>query len=80
VPTTTFTAPAEVVVYFKAIPVLVDVDPVTLCMDPEDAQRKVTSKTRVILPVHFAGQPRDMDRILQLAQPSPLGRSVERIG
>src|ERR1700691_4297341 len=67
VPTTTFTATAEVVVYFKAIPVLVDVDPVTLCMNPEDAQRKITSKTRAILPVHFAGQPCDMDSIGQLA-------------
>src|SRR5580693_3023584 len=46
VPTTTFTATAEVVVYFKAIPVLVDVDPITLCIDPEEAQRKITSKTR----------------------------------
>ena len=40
VPTTTFTATAEVVVYFKAIPVLVDVDPVTLCIDPEEAQKE----------------------------------------
>lgn len=67
VPTTTFTATAEVVVYFKAIPVLVDVDPITLCMDPVDAERKITSKTRAILPVHFAGQPCDMDRIQELA-------------
>jgi perosamine synthetase len=67
VPTTTFTATAEVVVYFKAIPVLVDVDPVTLCIDPEQARRKVTSRTRAILPVHFAGQPCDMDRIQHLA-------------
>jgi dTDP-4-amino-4,6-dideoxygalactose transaminase len=67
VPTTTFTATAEVAVYFKAIPVLVDVDPVTLCIDPEDAQRKITSKTRAIIPVHFAGQPCDMDRIGELA-------------
>jgi perosamine synthetase len=67
VPTTTFTATAEVAVYFKAIPVLVDVDPVTLCMDPEDAQRRISVKTRAILPVHFAGQPCDMDRIQQLA-------------
>ena len=67
VPTTTFTATAEVVVYFKAIPVLVDVDPVTLCIDPEEAGKKVTSRTRAILPVHFAGQPCDMDRIQQLA-------------
>jgi dTDP-4-amino-4,6-dideoxygalactose transaminase len=67
VPTTTFTATAEVAVYFKAIPVLVDVDPVTLCIDPEDAQRKISARTRAILPVHFAGQPCDMDRIRQLA-------------
>lgn len=67
VPTNTFTATAEVAVYFKAIPVLVDVDPITLCIDPEDAQRKITSRTRAILPVHFAGQPCDMDRIQQLA-------------
>jgi dTDP-4-amino-4,6-dideoxygalactose transaminase len=67
VPTTTFTATAEVVVYFKAIPVLVDVDPITLCIDPEEARKKVTSRTRAILPVHFAGQPCDMDRIQLLA-------------
>ncbi len=67
VPTTTFTATAEVVVYFKAIPVLVDVDPITLCIDPEEARKKVTSRTRAILPVHFAGQPCDMDRIQELA-------------
>jgi perosamine synthetase len=36
-------------------------------MDPEDAQRKISSKTRAILPVHFAGQPCDMERIQQLA-------------
>lgn len=67
VPTNTFTATAEVVVYFKAIPILVDIDPVTLCMDPADAENKITSKTRAIIPVHFAGQPCDMDKIRQLA-------------
>ena len=67
VPTTTFTATAKVVVYFKAIPVLVDVNPITLCIGPEDAERKITSRTRAILLVHFAGQPCDMDRIQQLA-------------
>ncbi len=67
VPTTTFTATAEVVVYFKAIPVLVDVDPITLCIDPEQAREKITSRTRAILPVHFAGQPCDMDKIQELA-------------
>jgi dTDP-4-amino-4,6-dideoxygalactose transaminase len=67
VPTTTFTATAEVVVYFKAIPVLVDVDPVTLCIDPAEAEKKITARTRAILPVHFAGQPCDMEQIRKLA-------------
>jgi dTDP-4-amino-4,6-dideoxygalactose transaminase len=67
VPTTTFTASAEVVVYFKAKPVLVDVDPETLCIDPEDAERRITSKTRAIIPVHYSGQPCDMDAIQDIA-------------
>jgi dTDP-4-amino-4,6-dideoxygalactose transaminase len=67
VPTTTFTASAEVVVYFKAKPVLVDVDPETLCIDPVDAERRITSKTRAIIPVHYSGQPCDMDAIQDLA-------------
>jgi perosamine synthetase len=67
VPTTTFTASAEVVCYFKAKPVLVDVDRESLCMDPADAERRITSKTRAIIPVHFAGQPCDMDEIQALA-------------
>jgi len=67
VPTTTFTASAEVVVYFKAKPVLVDVDSETLCIDPVDAERRITSKTRAIIPVHYSGQPCDMDAIQDLA-------------
>jgi len=68
VPTTTFTASAEVVVYFKAKPVLVDVDSETLCIDPVDAERRITSKTRAIIPVHYSGQPCDMDAIQDLAK------------
>jgi perosamine synthetase len=67
VPTITFTSTAEVVCYFKAKPVLVDVDPESLCMDPTDAERRITSKTRAIIPVHYAGQPCDMDAIQALA-------------
>lgn len=67
VPTTTFTATAEAVSYFKAKPVLVDVDAVSLCMDPGDARRRITPKTRAIIPVHFAGQPCDMEEIQDLA-------------
>jgi dTDP-4-amino-4,6-dideoxygalactose transaminase len=68
VPTLTFTATAEVVTYFKAKPVLVDVEPryFNLCM--EDAERKITPKTRIIIPVHFAGHPCPMDSMVDLAQ------------
>lgn len=67
VPTTTFTATAEVVVYLGATPVLVDVDPVTLNLDPVDAARRITPRTKAILPVHFAGHPCDMAALLALA-------------
>ena len=68
VPTTTFTSTAEVVCYFKAKPVLVDVDSKTLCMDPIDAERRITDKTRAVIPVHYAGQPCEMDAIQAIAK------------
>ncbi len=68
VPTVTFTATAEVVTYFGARPVFVDIDPVTLNMSPSDAALKITTKTRAIIPVHFGGQACDMDAIHDLAQ------------
>jgi len=67
-PTTTFTATAEVVTYFGARPVLVDIDPLTMNLDPEDAARRITLKTKAIIPVHLAGQPCDMDEIHALAR------------
>ena len=67
-PTTTFTATAEAVTYLRARPVLVDIEPVTMNMDPEDAARRITSKTRAIIPVHLGGQPCDMDEIHTLAR------------
>lgn len=66
-PTMTFTATAEVVTYFKARPVLVDCLPNTLNIDPDQIERAITSKTKAIIPVHFAGHPCDMDRILDIA-------------
>ena len=68
IPTTTFTATGEVVTYFGAKPVLVDVSPDSMNLNCADAARRVTSRTRAIIPVHFAGQPCDMDEIRALAQ------------
>ena len=68
VPTMTFAATAEVVRYFKAKPVLVDCCPGTLNLDPGLIERAITPKTKAIIPVHFAGLPCEMDRVLALAK------------
>lgn len=67
VPTTTFTSTAEVACYFGAKPVLVDVERDTHNMDVSCLEKAVTDRTRAILPVHFAGQPCDMDEIMAIA-------------
>jgi dTDP-4-amino-4,6-dideoxygalactose transaminase len=67
VPTTTFTATAEVVTYFGARPVLVDIDPRTLNIDLLDIERRITLSTKAIIPVHFAGTPCDMDELHEVA-------------
>ena len=68
VPTMTFTATAEVVVYFKAKPVLVDCEGDTLNMDATQIESKITPNTKAIIPVHVAGQPCDMSRIMAIAR------------
>ncbi len=68
VPDLTFVATANVVRYTEATPVLVDADPVTWSLDPEDARRKVTARTRAIIPVHIYGHPADLDPLLDLAR------------
>jgi dTDP-4-amino-4,6-dideoxygalactose transaminase len=68
VPTMTFTATAEVVLYFKARPVLVDCEPGTLNLNSNEIEQAITSKTKAIVPVHMAGQPCDMNKILQIAK------------
>jgi len=68
IPAMTFTASGEVVSYFNANPVIVDVDRETHNILPEEIERAITSKSRVIMPVHFGGQPADMDSILEIAK------------
>ena len=67
-PTNTFVATAEVVTYFGAIPVLCDIEEDTHNMDVSRLERLITPRTRAIIPVHFAGQPCDMDEIMALAR------------
>jgi len=66
VPTNTFVATAEVVTYFDAIPVLCDIEASTHNIDVSKIEALITNKTKAIIPVHFAGQPCDMDELNQL--------------
>lgn len=67
-PTLTFTATVEVARYLGANAVLVDVDPVTLNMDPKLLRAAITPRTKVIMPVHYGGLSCDMDAIFSIAQ------------
>lgn len=72
VPTMTFPATAEIVCYFGAKPVIIDVDEFTLNISLEAIEKAITPKTKAIIPVHYGGQPCDMDEILELAQKNNL--------
>lgn len=67
VPALTFVAGANCVLYCGAKPVLCDVYPDTITIDVEQAQKKITKKTRAIIAVDFAGHPADWDKLKKLA-------------
>src|SRR5262245_35921034 len=67
VPDLTFVASANAVVYTGAKPVFADIEPDTWCIDPVSVARKITAKTKAIMPVHLYGHPARMDEILKLA-------------
>jgi dTDP-4-amino-4,6-dideoxygalactose transaminase len=68
IPTTTFASTAEVVRYFDAMPVAVDINRETHCIDVSKIGQAITARTKAIIPVHYGGQPCDMDEILQIAK------------
>jgi len=68
IPTMTFASTAEVVLYFNAQPILVDCAPGSFHIDPQQIERAITSRTKAIIPVHYAGRACDMDAILDIAQ------------
>ncbi|GAA1228483.1 DegT/DnrJ/EryC1/StrS family aminotransferase [Kitasatospora nipponensis] len=67
VPAFTFIATAQAVVAAHAVPVFVDIDPRTYCMDPQAAAAAVTERTRAIMPVHVHGLPADVPALRALA-------------
>ena len=68
VPTLTFAATANAVIHAGAVPVFADCDKFTMNIDPDDIERKITNKTKAIIPVHFAGRPCDMKAIMNIAK------------
>jgi len=67
-PTFTIISCALAIIRNRAIPVLVDAEPDTWCMDVTHIEEKITSKTKAIMPVHIYGHPVDMDPIIELAR------------
>lgn len=64
----TFCATVNSIIHAGATPVLADIDPVTLNIDPVKIETKITSRTKAILPVHFAGRSCEMDKLCEIAQ------------
>lgn len=72
VPAITFPATANVVVHAGATPVLADVDPADLNLDPEAARARLTARTKALMPVHYAGQACRLDEIRSIAKAAGL--------
>lgn len=64
----TFAASANCVLYCGGTPVFADIDPDTYNISPEELESKITPQTKAIIPVHYTGQPCDMDAILEIAR------------
>lgn len=68
VPDLTFVATANAVAYTGAVPVLAEIDPDTLCIDPASVKSLITDRTKAIIPVHLYGHPADMDALTEIAE------------
>lgn len=68
VPALSFIATGLAPVHQMAVPVFADIDPVTFNIDPDDVERRITDRTKAIIPVHLHGAPADMDRITEIAR------------
>lgn len=68
VPAMTFAASANAVLYAGGKPVFADVDADTLLLDPADVRKKISERTRAILPVDYAGQPCDYEQLRKIAR------------
>ncbi|WP_409342626.1 DegT/DnrJ/EryC1/StrS family aminotransferase [Paenibacillus sp. MBLB4367] len=67
-PSLTYWASVLQVYSLGGTPVFAEVDPVTLCIDPDDIEHRITERTKAIIVVHYIGYPADMDRIMEIAR------------
>jgi len=67
-PSITYWATALPCFNLGATVVFAEIDPDTLCIDPKDIEHRITKRTKAIVPVHYAGYPADMDRIMKIAR------------
>ena len=68
VPAYTFISSSTSILHNNAIPVFCDILPDTFCLDPEDVKKRITDKTKAIMPVHLFGHPAEMDEIMEIAE------------
>jgi len=68
IPSFTFIATASSVLHNNAIPIFADIDNLTYNLDPKSVKKKITNKTKAIIPVHLAGIPADMDPLMEIAK------------
>lgn len=68
VPALTFFSTATSVIHNNAIPIFADIDPETYCLDPDDMEKRITDRTKAVIPVHLYGHPAEMDSIMEIAQ------------
>jgi len=68
VPSMTFISTATSVLHANATPIFSDIDPETFNIDPNDIEKRITPRTKAIMPVHYGGQSADMDEIIEIAK------------
>ena len=67
-PSHTFISTVDGIVRNGAVPIFVDIDPRTFCLDPAGIEERITERTKAIMPVHIFGQPADMEPIMAIAE------------
>ena len=67
-PSLSFVTTAHAIIYNGGIPVFVDVEPKTLCIDPQKIEKAITKKTKIILPVHLGGMPCNLQEISKISK------------